>query len=438
MSSDTITSPAPPAISRGDLRKIAFASLIGTTIEWYDFFIYGVAASLIFNQLFFPALSPASGTLVSVATIGVAFVARPIGGIIFGHIGDRIGRKKTLVTTLLISGIATMLIGFLPTYETIGVVAPILLVIIRFAQGIGLAGEWGGAVLMAAEHAPQNRRGFYAGWPQMGVAIGVILANGLFLILAAVLPEGAFQAWGWRIPFLASVVLIGVGLFIRLRVMESPVFTALERTGARAKSPMLDALKRKPGTLVLATLAILLNLVAFYVLMTFMLSYTTSTLGMDRTTVLTGVLISAVVLAIGTLVASGLSDRFGRKRVILFFYISWLVFAFPLFWLTNTANGALVGLAISVGMLLTSAYGPIAAFLAELFPPQYRYSGMSLSFQVAAVLGGGLAPIGAVALAGTGLGYIAVALLIIVAAAISISAMLALKEPNKNTFSDIG
>jgi len=434
MSSPTQSTLASQPLERRDLRKVALASLIGTTIEWYDFFIYGVAASLIFNQLFFPALSPASGTLVSVATIGVAFVARPLGGIIFGHIGDRIGRKKTLVTTLLIAGIATTLVGVLPTYDAIGVLAPILLVIIRFAQGIGLAGEWGGAVLMAAEHAPKNRRGFYAGWPQMGVAFGVVLANGFFLILGAILTPEQFESWGWRIPFLASVVLIGVGLFIRLRVMESPIFQKLEQTDKRAKAPLLEALRRKPGTLVLATLALVLNLVAFYVLMTFMLSYTTGTLKMERNVVLAGVLVSAIVLAIGTLLASRASDSFGRKKVILTFYVCWLIFAFPMFWLTNSANGVLVGLALSIGMFLTSAYGPIAALLAELFPPQIRYSGMSLSFQVAAVLGGGLAPIAAVALAETGMGFNAVALLIVVAAVVSIGAMLGLREPNRDDF----
>lgn len=436
--SEPVADNAPETrLSRRDIRRVAIASLIGTTIEWYDFYVYGVAAALIFNQLFFPEFSGASGTLISIATIGVAFVARPLGGIMFGHFGDRIGRKSVLVITLLIAGIATVLIGLLPSYETIGVAAPIILVVLRFAQGIGLAGEWGGAVLMAAEHAPANRRGFYAGWPQVGVALGVILANGIFLILAATLTEEQLFSWGWRIPFIASILLVGVGLFIRLKVMESPVFQSLEKNHAKAKAPLFEAVVKHPKTLVLATLAVVLNLVAFYALMTFMMSYTTTNLGMERTPVLLATMASAVVLAIGTLLASRASDTFGRKRTILAFYGCWLLFAFPLFWLVNTMNFGLLVVALAVGMFLTSAYGPIAAFLAELFPARVRYSGMSVSFQVAAVIGGGLAPIAAVAMANSGLGWGAVALLIMITAVVSISAVLALREPDKATFNDI-
>lgn len=424
-------------LSQRDIRRVAVASLIGTTIEWYDFYVYGIAAALIFSQLFFPEFSEASGTLISIATIGVAFVARPIGGIVFGHYGDRIGRKSVLIITLLIVGAATVLIGLLPSYDTIGVAAPILLVALRFAQGIGLAGEWGGAVLMAAEHAPENRRGFYAGWPQVGVAVGVILANGIFLALAAVLTEEQLFSWGWRIPFLASILLIGVGLFIRLKVMESPVFQALEKSDTKAKAPLLEAVRKHPKTLVLATLAVVLNLVAFYALMTFMMSYTTTNLGMERTPVLLATLVGAVVLGVGTLFASRISDSWGRKRTIIAFYSGWLVFAFPMFWLVNTKHFPLLALALIIGMFLTSAYGPIAAFLAELFPARVRYSGMSISFQMAAVIGGGLAPIAAVAMVNSGLGWGAVALLITITAAISISAVLALKEPDKSQFTKI-
>jgi MFS family permease len=428
---------APELLSAREIRRIAVASAIGTTIEWYDFFIYSSAASLVFGHLFFPQVSPASATLVSIATIGVAFVARPVGGIIFGHVGDRVGRKTVLVVTLLIAGLGTVLIGVLPTYSAVGAAAPVLLVCLRFAQGIGLAGEWGGAVLMAAENAPRNRRGLYAGWPQLGVAFGVILANAVILILTNVLSTQQFDSWGWRIPFLASVFLIGVGFFIRLKVMESPVFRKLEDTGAKAKAPVAVALKEHPKTIILATLAVVLNLLAFYVLMTFMLSYTTVTLRMPDTDVLIGVLVSAAVLAVGTIIASKLSDTAGRKRVIVTLYGAWLVFAFPMFALINTVNPWLAGLALCIGMLLTSAYGPIAAFLAELFPAHIRYSGMSLSFQVGAVIGGAAAPLAAVALADSRLGSSGVAALVIVAALVSIGAMLGLRTPDEGAFTAV-
>jgi MFS transporter, MHS family, shikimate and dehydroshikimate transport protein len=434
---DVEQQPVQAVLSAREIRRIAVASVIGTTIEWYDFFIYSAAASLVFGHLFFPQVSPASATLVSIATIGVAFVARPVGGIIFGHIGDRVGRKAVLVMTLLIAGLATVLIGVLPTYSAIGATAPVLLVVLRFAQGIGLAGEWGGAVLMAAENAPRNRRGLYAGWPQLGVAFGVILANAVFLILTGSLSGQQFSSWGWRIPFLASVLLIGVGFFVRLKVMESPVFRRLEETGTKAKAPLAIVLRRYPKSLALATLAVVLNLVAFYVLMTFMLSYTTSTLGMPQDDILVGVLVSAAVLAIGTTVASKLSDTIGRKRVIVTLYIAWLIFAFPMFALVNTANAWLVGLALCIGMLLTSAYGPIAAFLAELFPPHVRYSGMSLSFQTGAVIGGAVAPLAAVALANSSMGYSGVAALVLVVAIISICAMLGLRTPDEAAFREV-
>lgn len=381
------------------IRKVAGASLIGTTIEWYDFFIYGTAAALVFPQLFFPEFSQTAGTLAAFSTFAVGFFARPVGGIIFGHFGDKIGRKSMLVITLTLMGVATAIIGLLPTYAAIGVAAPILLVLLRFVQGLGVGGEWGGAVLMAVEHSPPNRRGFYGSWPQMGVPAGLILSNLIFLSVAG-LPEEAFLAWGWRIPFLLSIALVAVGLFIRLRLIESPSFARVQESNTVARMPIVDVLKTYPKQVLLAAGAFLVINAYFYILVSYLISYaTTPEVGMSRGSILTVVLISSVVSFFVIPVFAALSDRYGRKPLYLLGTVGMAVSAFLLFWATNTASFWVVLPAHIFGLgALSMAYGPQAAFYAEMFGTRVRYSGISLGYQGGSIFGGALAPIIATAL----------------------------------------
>jgi MHS family shikimate/dehydroshikimate transporter-like MFS transporter len=375
------------------IRKVAAASLIGTTIEWYDFFIYGTAAALVFGSLFFPSFSPTAGTLAAFATFGVGFLARPVGGIIFGHFGDRIGRKAMLVISLTMMGIATVLIGLLPSYETIGIAAPILLVLLRFVQGLGVGGEWGGAVLMAVEHSPPERRGFYGSWPQMGVPAGLILSNLVFLAVAR-LPDAAFTAWGWRIPFLLSIVLVGVGLFIRLRLMESPAFSRVQETQTLARMPIMDVLRTYPKQVLLAAGAFIVINAYFYILVSYLINYATAAAGMSRNAILTVVLISSVVSFFAIPYFAALSDRFGRRPLYLIGVVGMGVSAFLLFWATDTGSFWLVLLTHIFGLgALSVAYGPQAAFYAEMFGTRVRYSGISLGYQGGSIFGGALAPI---------------------------------------------
>ncbi len=375
------------------IRKVAAASLIGTTIEWYDFFIYGTAAALVFGSLFFPSFSPTAGTLAAFATFGVGFLARPVGGIIFGHFGDRIGRKAMLVLSLTMMGVATVLIGLLPSYETIGIAAPILLVLLRFVQGLGVGGEWGGAVLMAVEHSPPERRGFYGSWPQMGVPAGLILSNLVFLAVAS-LPDAAFTAWGWRIPFLLSIVLVGVGLFIRLRIMESPAFSRVQETQTVARMPIMDVLRTYPKQVLLAAGAFIVINAYFYILVSYLINYATEAAGMSRGAILTVVLLSSVVSFFAIPYFAALSDRFGRRPLYLIGVVGMGVSAFLLFWATDTGSFWLVLPAHIFGLgALSVSYGPQAAFYAEMFGTRVRYSGISLGYQGGSIFGGALAPI---------------------------------------------
>ena len=375
------------------IRKVAAASLIGTTIEWYDFFIYGTAAALVFGGLFFPTISPTAGTLAAFATFGVGFLARPVGGIIFGHFGDKIGRKAMLVLSLTIMGVATVLIGLLPSYGTIGIAAPILLVVLRFVQGLGVGGEWGGAVLMAVEHSPPERRGFYGSWPQMGVPAGLILSNLVFLAVAG-LPDAAFTAWGWRIPFLLSIVLVGVGLFIRLRIMESPAFSRVQETQTVARMPIMDVLRTYPKQVLLAAGAFIVINAYFYILVSYLINYATEAAGMSRGAILTVVLLSSVVSFFAIPYFAALSDRFGRRPLYLIGVVGMAVSAFLLFWATDTGSFWLVLPAHIFGLgALSVSYGPQAAFYAEMFGTRVRYSGISLGYQGGSIFGGALAPI---------------------------------------------
>ena len=393
----------PPSI-----RLVALASLVGTAIEWYDFYLYGTAAALIFNRLYFPTFDPLTGTLAAFGTYAAGFVARPIGGIIIGHYGDRVGRKSMLVLTLVIMGLATFGIGLLPTYAQIGAWAPVGLVTLRLAQGFGVGGEWGGAVLMAVEHAPPGSRGFYGSWPQMGVPAGLLLSSLAFVLLSR-LPEDQFLSWGWRLPFLLSIVLVGVGLVIRLRILETPAFLKVKETGAESRLPIVDLLRTHRREVLLAIGARLVENGAFYIYSVFLLVYGTQKVGLDRQTLLTGILLGAVCLLAAVPVCGWLSDRLGRRPVYLFGACFTAVWAYPLFRLVDTGSTPLVWLAVVVALVFGHApmYGPQAAFFAELFGSRVRYSGASLGSQLASVLAGGLSPFIATALLPYGRGALA-------------------------------
>jgi metabolite-proton symporter len=383
-----------------DVKKVAAASLIGTTIEWYDFFIYGTAAALVFPALFFPAQDPVTGTLLSFATFGVGFFARPVGGAVFGHFGDRIGRKSMLIATLTMMGLATFAIGILPTYDQIGVTAPILLTLLRFVQGLGVGGEWGGAVLMAVEHAPPGRRGFYGSWPQMGVPAGLILSNAAFLLLAA-MPDASFQAWGWRIPFVFSIVLVAVGLVIRLKIMESPGFAKVKAEKTEARIPIVEVFKHHWKQVVLAAGAFIIINSYFYILVSYIIAYATAPdVGFSRGEVIGVLLFSSAVTFLSIPAWGALSDRVGRRSLYLVGCLGMGVSAFLVFW--SVDSGSLAGFAIThtlaLAGFLAMGYGPMAAMYAELFSTRLRYSGASLGYQGGAIFGGALGPIVSVAL----------------------------------------
>jgi MFS transporter, MHS family, shikimate and dehydroshikimate transport protein len=409
------------AMQGSEIRKVALASFIGTAIEWYDYFLYGTAAALVFNVLFFPDFSPLAGTLASFATFAVGFFARPVGGVIFGHFGDRIGRKTMLVLTLLIMGVATFLIGLLPTFETIGVWAPILLVVMRIFQGFGVGGEWGGAVLMAVEHSPEGRRGFYGSWPQMGVPAGLLLGTLAVYVFAAVLTEEQFLAWGWRIPFLFSIVLVGVGLYIRLAISESPAFRRVQESHTEAPMPIVDVLRTYPKAVLIAMGLRVAENGSFYVFSVFVLAYVTEQLGLPNSMVLAGVMIAAAIELFAIPFYGALSDRFGRRPVYMWGAVFSLLFAFPFFWLLNTEVTVLIWLSIVLALVVGHAamYGPQAAFFSELFGTRVRYSGASLGYQLASVFAGGLSPFIATALLAA-FGYWAVALYLAFMALITI------------------
>lgn len=417
------------------IRKVAFASLIGTSIEWYDFFLYGTASALIFARLFFPRFDPVTGTLAAFGTFAVGFAARPIGGIVCGHFGDRIGRRSMLVITLLIMGIATFLIGLLPTYDQIGIWAPVLLVLLRIVQGFGLGGQWGGAVLMAVEHSPRGKRGFYGSWPQIGLPTGLLLATVVFGQISK-LPEAALLEWGWRAAFLVSIILVGVGLYIRLSVAEPPVFAEVKQARATSRLPILEALRRHPKNVLLVMGARIAENGAFYLFSVFVLTYATlPAIGFSRSVALNAVSIAALI-QIFTIPAFGmLSDRFGRRPVYLFGAIFTGAFAFPFFWLIETSSPFLLVvsmvLALSVGH--AAMYAPQASFVAELFGTRVRYSGLSLGYQLASVIAGGLSPFIAMSLLShTGRSSPIALYIILMAAVTTISVYLAAETAHKD------
>ena len=383
------------AAGRTPLKRVIMSSLVGTTIEWYDFFLYGSAAALVFNRLFFPSYDPITGTLLAFATYALGFVARPVGGIVFGHFGDRIGRKRLLMLSLILMGVATILIGLLPTYSQIGIWAPIALIVLRLVQGFAVGGEWGGAVLMVAEHGDSARRGFWASWPQAGVAAGSLLATGILALMAGVQSEADFLDWGWRIPFLLSAVLVVVGFYIRNRVPESPLFEEAREEQAEApKIPAIDVFRERPMALVLGAGLRVGENISYYILTVFSLSYLVDVADETRSLALNALLIGAAIQFFAIPFFALLSDRIGRRPVYAFGGLGLAAWSFALFPLLGSGENLSIMIALVVGLVLHGAmYGPQAAFIAELFPTRIRYSGVSLAYQLTSIVAGSLAPI---------------------------------------------
>ena len=382
-----------------NMRKVALTALAGTSIEWYDFFLYGAAAALIFPTAFFGEVPETTALILSLLTFAAGFIARPIGGIIFGHFGDRVGRKKTLIAALMLMGISSTLIGLLPTYAMIGVTAPILLTLLRFAQGLAIGGQWGGAMLLVTESAPSNQRGYYGAFAQAGAPIGVILANLALIITSALVSEEFFNTWGWRIPFLASAVLILISMYIQLNLEDTKAFKALATNSDNTSnekvksSPVVEAIRRYPKRIMLAAGAFLSVQVTFYILIAFMLAYGVSSANMERDDMLTAVLIGCAIMVPLQFMFSSYSDRNGRKGIFMLGAILSGVWAFAIFPLVDTGNFWLIVLALTFGLIfLAMMYGPQAAFFTELFSTEVRYSGATLGYQFGAIVGGAFAP----------------------------------------------
>jgi len=390
---------APHVDHGAQLRKAVVAATIGTTIEWYDFFLYGTAAGLIFGKLYFPNSDPLTATLAAFGTYFVGFVGRPIGAAIFGHYGDRIGRKATLIATLLTMGIATFLIAFVPSYESIGIWGAVILTVLRMLQGIGVGGEWGGSVLIAMEWSrTHGQRGLIASWPQFGVPAGLFLAN-LAVLAFSAMSGDQFATWGWRVPFMLSIVLVAIGLWIRLGILETPVFRQLVRNNRVEKAPILEVIKRQPKEIILSAFARMAEQAPFYIFTAFVFAYAVGTLKMPREFTLTAVLVAACVSFVTIPLAGHLSDRIGRRRMYLIGAVLTGVFGFVYFKLIDTTVPWLVFLAIVLSLIPHDLmYGPQAALIAEAFTPRLRYSGASLGYQLASVIAGGPAPLIATAL----------------------------------------
>ena len=382
-----------------NMRKVALTALAGTSIEWYDFFLYGAAAALIFPTAFFGEVLETTALILSLLTFAAGFIARPIGGIIFGHFGDRVGRKKTLIAALMLMGISSTLIGLLPTYAMIGVTAPILLTLLRFAQGLAIGGQWGGAMLLVTESAPPNQRGYYGAFAQAGAPIGVILANLALIVTSALVSEEFFNTWGWRIPFLASAVLILISMYIQLNLEDTKAFKALATDSDNSSnekvksSPVVEAIRRYPKRIMLAAGAFLSVQVTFYILIAFMLAYGVSSANMERDDMLTAVLIGCAIMVPLQFMFSSYSDRNGRKGIFMLGAILSGIWAFAIFPLVDTGNFWLIVLALTFGLIfLAMMYGPQAAFFTELFSTEVRYSGATLGYQFGAIVGGAFAP----------------------------------------------
>jgi len=386
-----------------NMRRVALTSLAGTSIEWYDFFLYATAAAVIFPIAFFPQEDPTTALLISFSSLAVGFLARPLGGIVFGHFGDRIGRKRTLVVALMMMGVTTTLIGFLPTYASIGVAAPILLVLLRFVQGLAIGGQWGGAMLLVTESAPADQRGWYGAYAQAGAPLGVVLANLAFIGVSSSMSDEAFMDWGWRLPFIASIVLIGISMYIQLKIEDTEAFRSLSDAQSATdkpaetvkRSPVIEAIRKYPKRIMLAAGAFLSVQAAFYILIAFVISYGMQSpdLMLSKDLMLTAVLVAAAIMVPTQFYFSGLSDRIGRKNVYRWGAILTGAWGFALFPLIDTGNPLFICLAITMGLLfLGMQYGPQAAYFTELFSTEVRYSGASLGYQLGAIIGGALAP----------------------------------------------
>ncbi|WP_197430064.1 MFS transporter [Auraticoccus cholistanensis] len=416
-------------------RNTVLASVLGSVVEWYDFFLYATMAALVFNKEFFPTFDPLVGSMVAFVTFAAGFVTRPLGGLIFGHFGDRIGRKKILVLTMLIMGGSTFLMGVLPTYASIGVLAPILLLVLRMLQGIGLGGEWGGAAVLTFEHAPRGRRGYFSSWPQTGVPIGLLLST-LAVNLVSLPGDEALVAWTWRLPFLASAILVVVGLFVRLKVEEPPAFQAMVKTEDRVAVPMLEVFRRYPKQLLIGTGARLSESITFNIYNAFILTYTTTVLGLPNRYALNGLLIASVIGFVIIPVAGRLSDRYGRRVVFGAGAAVALVSAFPVFALVDSGVAQLIWLAIVVGWALGACtmFGAEAAFFAELFPARVRYTGMSIVYQLGVLPSGAIAPALAIFLVSTFDSSWPVAVYVMVAALIT---LISLRLARETAFDDV-
>jgi MHS family shikimate/dehydroshikimate transporter-like MFS transporter len=417
------------ALERSKLNSIVFASCVGTIVEWYDFLIYATAAALVFNKAFFPTFDPLAGTLAALGSYAVGFLARPLGGALFGHFGDRLGRKSMLVLTLFIMGLSTFLIGLLPTYASIGVLAPILLILLRVVQGIGLGGEWGGASLMVLEHAPADKRGFYTSFVQIGFPIGLVLATLVFALVSK-LPDADFALWGWRIPFLISIVLLAIGTFVRSRVPETPVFEQLKARGGLSKNPVGEAVSKNARMFLIAVGLKLSEVSWVYMLTVFVVGYATTKLGLPKQQMLDSVLYAALFELISLPFFGLLCDRVGRRPLYILGALFTILFAFPLFWMLESKSAALIATAIIIAMNFGHGmmFGPESAYFPELFGPGVRYSGASFGFQVSAAIGGGFAPIIATAMVGYLGGTTGVSLMMIVLALFTLAAALAAPE----------
>ncbi|HEU0230996.1 MAG TPA: MFS transporter [Burkholderiaceae bacterium] len=384
------------------IRKVVASSLIGATIEWYDFFLYGVIAGLVFNKQYFPSHDPVVGTLLAYATFAVGFVARPFGGVVFGHFGDRIGRKSTLIFTLVLMGVATFLIALIPTYGSIGIWAPILLLLCRVVQGLGLGGEWGGAVLMTYEYAPEHKRGLYASLPQIGLSIGLCLAAGVVALLSGTLSNAAFMSWGWRVGFMLSAALVFVGLYIRLTIKETPEFEQVKRENAELQIPFVDMAKRYPGNILKGMGARYIDGVFFNIFAVFSINYLTQTIKINRTDALTGVMAAAVVMCFFIPFFGALSDKVGRTRTYFWGSLITAASAWPAFWLMTNHSGNILLIWLSIvipfGIFYAAIYGPEAALFCELFDTKVRYTGISFVYQFSGIFASGITPLIATAL----------------------------------------
>ncbi len=418
------------------MRKILIASLTGSVIEWFDFFLYGTVAALVFNQIFFVSEDPAIGLILSYASFALTFFIRPFGGILFSHIGDRIGRKKTLVLTLSLMGISTMAIGLLPSYHTIDIWAPILLIFFRLLQGIGIGGEWGGALLLAVEYAPKNRRGFFGSVPQVGIPIGMVLGT-LVLSLMTLLPDEQFLNWGWRIPFVLSALLVVLGLWIRNGIDETPAFKAVQKAGKVPKLPIIETVRYHWREVLIAVGAKFVETAPFYIFSTFIVSYATLNLGFSKTTTLTAVMIASVITSLLIPLMGALSDKVGRKKLYVTGTVIMILYMFPYFWMVNQGSVLLLVVAtiLGLGIIWAPITAVLGTFFSEIFAPEIRYTGVTLGYQIGAALAGGTAPLIAVTFLSYYESYVPIALYIMATGVISLIAI-AFARNSRDTFSN--